>query len=139
TQENFTLLDREELRLSVDECVGVARKRLAAGASAGASAGESNSAPDDALLRSLHERTQGWVAGLVLMLERGPASALGEARAAAEPLVFDCFAGELFEQAEARLQRLLVRTSLLPLFTVATASALAGQPDAADLLAELDF
>src|SRR5690606_4732325 len=57
TQENFTLLDREALRLSVDECVGVARQRLAAGASAGASAGESNSAPDDALLRSLHERT----------------------------------------------------------------------------------
>jgi DNA-binding SARP family transcriptional activator len=138
TQENFTLLDREALRLSVDECVGVARQRLAAGASAGASAGESNSAPDDALLRSLHERTQGWVAGLVLMLERGPASALGEARAAAEPLVFDYFAGELFEQAEPRLQRLLVRTALLPRFTVATASALAGQPDAADLLAELD-
>src|SRR5690606_29477026 len=142
TLENFTLLDREALRMSADECIGVARQRLAAGAfpdaSLDAPSRASSSAPDDALLRSLHERTQGWVAGRVLMLERGPASALGEARAAAEPLVFDYFAGELFEQAEPRLQRLLVRTALLPRFTVATASALAGQPDAADLLAELD-
>jgi ATP/maltotriose-dependent transcriptional regulator MalT/DNA-binding SARP family transcriptional activator len=126
TLENFTLLDREALRLSVDECIAVARQRLAGGA------------PGEAVLRSLHERTQGWVAGLVLMLERGPASALGEAAPLADPLVFDYFAGELLAQAEPRLQCFLVRTALLPRFTVASAAALTGEENAAGLLAELD-
>lgn len=125
TLENFTLLDREALRLSADECIGVARQRLAA------------NAPGDAVLRSLHERTQGWVAGLVLMLERGPGSALGDA-SPADPLVFDYFAGELLAQAEPRLQRFLVRTAVLPRFTAASAAALTRQDDAAALLAELD-
>jgi LuxR family maltose regulon positive regulatory protein len=58
TLESFTLLDREALRLSADECIAVARQRLA------------GDVPGEAVLRSLHERTQGWVAGLVLMLER---------------------------------------------------------------------
>ena len=125
TLENFTLLDREALRLSADECIGVARQRLAA------------NAPGDAVLRSLHERTQGWVAGLVLMLERGPGSALGDA-SPADPLVFDYFAGELLAQAEPRLQRFLVRTAVLPRFTAASAAALTRQDDAAALLADLD-
>ncbi len=126
TQEDFTLLDREALRLTADECIAVARQRLA---------GE---VPDDAVLLSLHARTQGWVAGLVLMLGRGPLAALGAAGAPADPLVFDYFAGELLAQAEPRLRRFLVRTALLPRFTAASAAALTGQEDAALLLAELD-
>jgi len=126
TLENFTLLDREALRLTADECVGVARQRLA------------GDAPADAVLNTLHERTQGWVAGLVLMLERGPASTPGEAGSPVDPLVFDYFAGELLAQAEPRLQRFLLRTALLPRFTAASAAALTGQDDAAVLLAEID-
>ncbi len=126
TLENFTLLDREALRLSADEFVEVAHERLAGGA------------PDDATLRALHARTQGWAAGLVLILERGSAASAGNDGAAAEPLVFDYFAGELFDEAEPRLQRFLVRTALLPRFTAASAAALAGVDDAAALLAELD-
>ena len=126
TLESFTLLDREALRLSADECIAVARQRLA------------GDVPGEAVLRSLHERTQGWVAGLVLMLERGPASALTEAAQLADPLVFDYFAGELLAQTEPRLQRFLVLTALLPRFTVASAAALTGQDNAAALLAELD-
>ncbi|MCZ7560384.1 MAG: hypothetical protein M5U30_10270 [Burkholderiaceae bacterium] len=126
TLENFTLFDREALRLSADECVGVARQRLA------------GDAPADAVLHTLHERTQGWVAGLVLMLERGPASTPGEAGSPVDPLVFDYFAGELLAQAEPRLQRFLLRTALLPRFTAASAAALTGQDDAAALLAEID-
>lgn len=126
TLENFTLLDREALRLTADECVAVGRQRLG------------GDAPADSVLRGLHERTQGWVAGLVLMLERGAASTPGEGARAADPLVFDYFAGELLEQAEPRLQRFLLRTALLPRFTTASAAALAAQDDAAAVLAELD-
>ncbi len=123
-QEGFALLGGEELRLTVDECVGVARQRLA------------EAAPAEAVLQRLHERTQGWVAGLVLLLERGAAEA--DAAPAAEPLVFDYFAGELLAQAEPRLQRFLLCTALLPRFSAAVAAALSAQDDAAALLAELE-
>jgi len=125
-QEGFTLLDGEALRLSADECVGVARQRLA------------GAAPADEVLQQLHQRTQGWVAGLVLMLERGAAATLDEATPAAEPLVFDYFAGELLAQADARVQRFLLLTALLPQVSARAAAALTAQQDAAALLAELE-
>lgn len=126
TLENFTLLDREALRLGAEETAAVARQRLGA------------QAPPDAALHALHQRTQGWVAGLVLMLERGAGSAAGGTAPLADPLVFDYFAGELFAQTEPRVQRFLLHTALLPRFTAASAAALTGQDDAAALLAELD-
>ena len=126
TQETFTLLDREALRLTSDESAAVARQRLG------------DEAPSDAALLALHERTQGWVAGLVLMLERGLGSAQGNAASPADPLVFDYFAGELLAQAEERVQHFLLCTSLPPRFTAASAVALTGQADAVAMLTELD-
>ncbi|RPH63291.1 MAG: hypothetical protein EHM83_10365 [Burkholderiales bacterium] len=126
TLDTFTLLDRDALRLTADESAGVARQRLA------------DSTPDDAALRTLHERTQGWLAGLVLMLERGPAAPAADVTTPGDPLVFDYFAGELLAQSEPRLQRFLVTTALLPRVTPAAASALTGAGDAAELLADLD-
>ena len=126
TLENFTLLDRDALRLGADETAAVARQRLG------------GAAPSEAALHALHERTQGWVAGLVLMLERGGGEAPNATAPPADPLVFDYFAGELFAQTEPRVQRFLLHTALLPRFTTASAARLAQQDDAGALLAELD-
>lgn len=126
TQENFTLLDREALRLNVDESVQVAQHRFP------------DSAPDAVQLSRLHERTQGWLAGLVLMLERGSVGPACGAVAPGDPLVFDYFAGELLARSEPRLQRFLVTTALLQTITPASAATLTGQDDAAEVLDELD-
>ncbi len=124
--DGFTLLDRDALRLSADESAGIARQRLG---------GE---APDDEALRRLHERTQGWLAGLVLMLEGGPAAQDAGVSVPGDPLVFDYFAGEVLARSEPRIRQFLATTALLPSMTPDAAAALSGQADAAALLAELD-
>lgn len=124
TVAGFSLLDGEALRLRADECSGVVRQRLG------------DAAPDEATLQQLHERTQGWIAGLVLMLARGATKVQGDAPA--DPLVFDYFAGELLAQADPGLQRFLLRSALLPRFGSAAAARLGGREDAAALLAGLE-
>src|SRR5690606_28792828 len=88
-------------------------------------------------LPALYKRAQGRVAGAILLLEQS-----GEAPAPApvvgDPLVFDCFAGEVFNHTDERMQTFLVRTALLPHFTAELAHAVTGMDDAAYLLADVD-
>ena len=126
TLENFTLVEAEALRLTAQECLEVSRLRL----------GERT--PEAALVHRLHERTQGWLAGLVLMLEHDPAALAADGGAAVDPLVFDYFAGELLAQCEARLQRFLLRSALLCRLTPDAAVRITGMDDAADLLDDLE-
>jgi ATP/maltotriose-dependent transcriptional regulator MalT/DNA-binding SARP family transcriptional activator len=126
TLEHFTLIDAEALRLTAQECHEVSRLRL----------GERT--PEAAVLHQLHERTQGWLAGLVLMLEGDPEALAIDGNASVDPLVFDYFAGELLAQCDARLQRFLLRSALLRPLTPDAAAQVTGMADAADLLADLD-
>lgn len=126
TLDRFTLIDREALSLTEDECVAIARRRMGA------------RSPDEAALRTVHRRTKGWLAGVVLMLEHGTDAPLDEERAPADPLVFDYFAGEVFAQIDAPMQGFLLRSALLPRLTPAAATRLTGMDDAAERLAELD-
>lgn len=126
TLGRFTRIDREALNLTEDECVAVARRRMG------------SRTPDETALRMLHRRTKGWLAGLVLMLEHGAQTSLDEARAPADPLVFDYFAGEVFAQIDPQRQDFLLRSALLPRLTAAAAARLTGVDDAAERLAELE-
>ncbi len=126
TLEHFTLIDAQALRLTLQECHDVSRLRLG------------QRTPDAAVLRQLHERTQGWLAGLVLMLEGDPEALAAGGNAAVDPLVFDYFAGELLAQCEPRLQRFLLRSALLRHLTPDAAARITGMDDAAELLADLD-
>lgn len=87
----------------------------------------------------LFERTQGWAAGLVLMMEQ-----LSRGRELADPLdgkapqaIFDYLAGEIFEGFEAGVREFLIRTAFLPQMTAADAEALSGDAAAADILRDL--
>lgn len=121
----LALLGWEALRLSREETDSIARQRR----------------PDlgrDAL-EQLYARTQGWAAGLVLMLEQAKVSG-----AIAEPpelsstqLVFDYLAGEIFQKTDAGTQELLLRTAHLGHMTAAMAEELTGDARAGRILAEL--
>ncbi len=93
----------------------------------------------DAALAELHERTQGWPAGLVLLLARSPGEAPPEASAdfAAPQLVFDYLAGEMLDEADARIRELLLATAYLPKMTGDMARALTGREDADATLAKI--
>jgi len=92
----------------------------------------------DALVE-IYNRTQGWAAGLILMLEQAPSyDPLAATPDLANPgLVFDYLAGELFQKTDPPTRELLLATAYLPQMTAAMAGELAGARDADELLAEL--
>jgi LuxR family maltose regulon positive regulatory protein len=94
---------------------------------------------DEQALRSVQEQSNGWAAGLVLMLERlkraGAVSHLD--RAETMDTVFDYFAGQVFDQTPTETRQLLLRTAFLPSVTAAGAAELSGNPDAGKLLDDL--
>ena len=87
----------------------------------------------------LHERTQGWAAGLVLMLEHAKLSGrIAELPGDATPKVlFDYLAGEIFERLEPGTQRFLLRIACLPRLNAEVAEALSGEEKAGRLLLNL--
>ncbi|TAN55897.1 MAG: hypothetical protein EPN19_02015 [Betaproteobacteria bacterium] len=115
----------EDLRLDADELAAIAKLRgqpLAAEAVAG-----------------LRERTQGWAAGLVLMLEHSKLSGrLADLPGGATPqVVFDYLAGEIFERFEPKTREFLLRIACLPRMSADIAQRLSGEPKAARMLLNL--
>ena len=93
---------------------------------------------DDGALDELYERTQGWAAGVVLALEHARLSPLDDAPdLSSSQLVFDYFAGEIFQKTDAGTQGFLLRTALLPQMTVGMAQSLTGDERAPRVLSEL--
>ena len=88
----------------------------------------------------LHERTQGWAAGLCLSLE----ASMGSAAAAPAGTrhnrrhLFDYLATEVFEDLPGELQAFLLRCSLLPELTAASCEQISGNPHAAKLLGDIE-
>jgi len=114
----------EDLRLTLDETRLIATARQPVHAE---------------ILRTLHEQSDGWAAGLVLMLERLKQTGAMHHVAQPETLetVFNYFAGEIFEQLSASTRDFLIRTCMLPRVTADLANALTGRADAASVLARL--
>ncbi len=123
--QRIELIGWSDLRLSPKELQSMARRR-----------GQTLS--DDAS-QSLHERTQGWAAGAVLMLEH--AKVMGTE---VEPpsdntpqVIFDYVAGEIFDKFEPASQTFLLSMACLAQMTPDTAEKVSGYSKAGALLANL--
>jgi len=121
----MAVLGWNELRLTQEESNAIARKR--------------GRRLSDESLEKLYGKTQGWAAGLILMLEQaGAEDALGEPQDLSTPqLVFDYLAGEIFQKSDSRTQALLLQTSYLSQMTAAMAAEMTGNDDAGAILAHL--
>jgi ATP/maltotriose-dependent transcriptional regulator MalT len=120
----LALVGWDELRLTREETASIVAQRLPRLPAAD--------------LDRLCARTEGWAAGLVLMLEQARSGgALAEPPAKTRKLVFDYLAGEIFQKSDARARNFLLKTAYLPQMTAATAAALTGDPDAGGILSEL--
>ena len=119
-------LDWSKLQLTLEESIGIGTLRT----------GHSVNA---ATLDSVHQRVQGWVAGLVLMLEQsdreGALASFPET--SDRKLIFDYFSSELFVQFTPAEQEFLLKTSLAPKFTVVLAKTLTGSNLAQVILEDL--
>ena len=87
----------------------------------------------------LQERTQGWAAGLVLMLEHAKVSGnIVDLPGDATPkAIFDYLAGETFGHFEPKTQQFLMRIACLPRLSAEVAEALTGDERAGRLLLNL--
>lgn len=87
--------------------------------------------------QELHDKVQGWAAGLTLLLEQqGSAGAMPMAQWEPE-VFFDYFAGEVFNQLDAPRKQVLLASAVLPRMRPDTLVQLCGQSTAGDLLADL--
>ncbi len=125
--EQVALIEDHALRLTDEESYALAELR-----------GLGKEAP--ATIRILHQRTEGWTAGLVLILELLKTKSMpAESLAHQTPqLIFDYFAGEIFQKADRRTRDFLMKTAFLKDLTVKAAEKLTGQSDAGVILENLN-
>ncbi len=118
------VIPAEELRLTLAESRALASLRAPRGS------------PADPV--SLHEKSAGWAAGLVLMLEG--AGAACAAHPAGEPdtqSLFDYFASEILGRADHESRRILLDAAVMTSIGARMAARLTGVPHAGRLLADL--
>lgn len=125
--EKVAYLDSAQLQLSDEESQGVSEMRL----------GEK--LPNAAVLRQFHQHTQGWAAGLVLLLEQARVgSTLNSLQIlAGRELLFDYFAGEVFAQLTPAEQDFLLKTALLSKVSGSAARELSCNLQAETILEDL--
>lgn len=99
---------------------------------------------DASQLRVLHERTDGWAAGITLLassLDRmssdGERAAFVDRVSRPEHAVWEYLAEEVLERQDPFTRMFLLETAVLPELTPAACEAVTGRSDAADVLADL--
>jgi DNA-binding SARP family transcriptional activator len=114
-----------DLRFTLDESVELAHGRVPA--------------LDPACIRAIHDKTEGWAAGIILMLESGACNGTVPEAAGgfAYERVFDYFAGEMFNRMEEGEQDFLLKTSIPPVLSVPLAEKLTGAGAAERILSTL--
>jgi LuxR family transcriptional regulator, maltose regulon positive regulatory protein len=120
-RDAIAVVDGEQLRLTLPETLAIARKR---------------GVTTDAAAQALHDRSNGWAAGLTLLLTRARRQADAQTDDDAQSLqhVFGYFAQGVFDGASAEQRRALMQLALAPLITVPLAEQLTGQADAGRML-----
>jgi LuxR family transcriptional regulator, maltose regulon positive regulatory protein len=81
-------------------------------------------------------RTEGWAAGVQLLLSAGAGT--GEPKALSTRYVFDYFADEVLATMPSNLRTFLLRCSVLPELTPARCAQVSGMPDAAVLFEQVE-
>jgi hypothetical protein len=90
-------------------------------------------------IRGLHEKTEGWAAGLVLMTEMTKTNTVDYSMISelSREAVFGYFAAEIFDKTSEEIRDFLLKTSFLPSMSAEAAGELTGSPDAHSILSQL--
>ncbi len=90
-------------------------------------------------LEQLHTKTDGWMAGLVLITEGAgeTTSIVRQSGISNREAIFNYFATEVFEKIPSEIQALFMKTALLPKISTSAARRLTGMGKADDVLADI--
>lgn len=121
--EGVALVDWENLKLTLEEAQSIAIARRHG---------------DCTTIRELHERSGGWAAGLVLMLENlGSDAVRPDTATESQQKVFSYFAAQIFQRIPDETRQLLLATADLPWVEAELGELLAGTGNAARILDDL--
>ena len=125
-EQTLAVLGWEDLRLNLEEATGIMKLH-------------SESALSENRIQLFHEKTMGWAAGLILLLKQNRLKDLDAQSfdSASHEVIFDYFAGEIFQRTDEQTRMFLMQTALLPKITVSAAEKLTGMSQAGHLLKEL--
>lgn len=113
----------DELKLTLDEATTVARQR---------------GFNDAGAIGTVHGQTDGWFAGLILLIEHAARGGIAQLhRAESREGAFQYFAGEIFDAAPPEHQQTLMQTAFLPVMTAHTAERISANSNAHKLLEQL--
>ncbi len=125
TNNDIPFIGWDDIRLSLTETRDLALRSSVKGIAA-------------STLERLHEKTDGWAAGLVLILESLKNSDIDTVlTGSTRESIFNYFASEIFIKMDETTQRFLMQTSLLPGISPAAAAELTGLSSAGALLDDL--
>lgn len=95
---------------------------------------------DETTFSLLHKKTEGWVAGLVLLVECSRSRIIDYQLldSLTPEVIFDFFAVEVFLKAKDAIQEFLLKTAFLPAMTVQMAEKLTGIKTARQILSGLE-
>ncbi len=119
----------DELRFTLSETGGIIRLK-----------GSTLEFGSQAMIQRLHETSDGWAAGLVLILERMKKEKFdsrGLEKLSREE-IFDYFASEIFTKTREEIQEFLLKTALFPKMTVEMAEKLTGLSSSGQILSRLN-
>lgn len=119
---SFYQFNPKELALTLSECEQVCQSKLSSKKQASFRLNQDQ-------LNQAYELTQGWVTGLILMLDQlqlQNQSLPEEIDPGENQTIFDYFAGEIFANTDENLQQFLIKTALLPIATPAIAEKISG-------------
>jgi LuxR family maltose regulon positive regulatory protein len=119
----------QDLKFSEQECFGVAELQMT-----------SSRKPTRQVMRQLCEKSHGWAAGLILLLEQVNAAnpLLKDLDEYEHEGIFDYFAEEVFKKTEGKIQDFLLKTAFLVDITPAAAAKLTGINNAGRILSMLN-
>jgi len=120
------MLGWQELRLTVEETLGIARLK------------RKRCIPVEAV-REAHRRADGWAAAVTLLLETEGAGDTGVQRLARQNTgeIFDYFAEEIYSRLGKEIKGFLLRSAFLPRMTAGMAIRLTGNSRAGEILSYL--
>ncbi len=120
---NVVLIDWDALQFTLEEAADLASTK---------------SRVQGDLLRRIHELSDGWAAGLTLLLSDSTSMTRAEGnRPAGREALFSYFADEIFNHLPLSTREFLVTTALLSQVPVSLAFEITGNPAAADILEDL--
>lgn len=124
--DKIGLLRYSDIRFTLAESMELVQRRIPA--------------LDNEHANMLHEKSQGWAAGIILMLERAGLGGTGIEGAAdlACDRIFDYFAGEIFDRMEQVVRDFLLKTAFLSVLSVPLADRLTGSGSAGRILSTLN-